>query len=189
MLCALIAKSADSVVNAAEVVVEGVIKCGEAVSEAIGLLVDLADKGLLVNSGTDIGLSGTRRTTTIAISIATTKAAETITAPAEQEQDNNPPGAISPHAIAVAVAIVTASACPDVGGCHFASSERHEYFSFDKIYLCKQASRTLLSVNILSSATKNLVGLLCQRIESLLGHLSRLQKPLNFMSRILHGLL
>ena len=85
MLCALIAKSADSVVDATEVIIKGVVQRGEAVSKAIGLLVNLADKGLLVNSGSNVGLCSTRRRST-----STITAAKSITAPAEQEQNDNP---------------------------------------------------------------------------------------------------
>ena len=88
VLCALVAQSADSVVNAAEIVVQRVVQCGEAVSEAIGLLIDLADKGLLVNSGTDIGLCSARRSSTRTITAAI--ATKAVTAPAEQEEDDNP---------------------------------------------------------------------------------------------------
>ena len=90
MLCALIAQSADSVVDATEIVVQRVVKRGKAVSKAIGLLVNLADKRLLVNSRADIGLSGTRSDATIAVTIAAAKSAETIAAPAEQQEDDNP---------------------------------------------------------------------------------------------------
>ena len=82
MLCALIAQSADSVVNASEVVVEGVVQRGEAVGKAVGLLVNLADERLLVNSGADVGLCSTR--SAAAVTIAAAKAAKTITASAEQ---------------------------------------------------------------------------------------------------------
>ena len=87
MLCALIAQSADSVVDAAEVVVQRIVQRGEAVSKAVGLLIDLADKGLLVNSGADIGLCSARCAAAIAaaVTIAAAKAAETIMAPAEQK--------------------------------------------------------------------------------------------------------
>lgn len=85
VLSALIAQSTDSVVNATEVVVKGVVQRSEAVSEAIGLLIDLADKGLLINSGANIGLCSTRSAASVAIA-----ATEAITAPAEQEEDDNP---------------------------------------------------------------------------------------------------
>lgn len=84
VLSALITKSADSIINATEVVVQRIIQRGEAVSEAIGLLVNLANKGLLVNSGADVGLCSTRRSSTTAI------AAEAIAAPSKQEEDDNP---------------------------------------------------------------------------------------------------
>lgn len=55
------------------------------------------------------------------------------------------PGAISPHAIAVAVTIVTAGTGPDVGGRHFASSERHDISPLIKfIYANRQAVRSCL---------------------------------------------
>ena len=88
MLCSLIAQSADSIINAAEVVVQVGVQAVKHVGQAIGLLVNLADKGLLVNSGTDIGLSSARRISTA--TITATKSAETIATPAEQEEDNNP---------------------------------------------------------------------------------------------------
>ena len=87
MLCALIAQSADSVVDATEVVVKRIVQRGEYVCDAVGLLIDLADKSLLVNGGTDICLCSTRSATTGTIA---TKTAEAITTPAEQEEDNNP---------------------------------------------------------------------------------------------------
>ena len=88
VLCALISQSADSVVDAAEVVVQRVVQRGEAVGKAVGLLVNLADEGLLVNGGTDIRLSSARGVATITIAAA--KSAKTIAAPAKQEEDNNP---------------------------------------------------------------------------------------------------
>ena len=123
VLSALIAQSTDSVVNAAEVVVERVVQRGKAVSKAIGLLVNLADKRLLVDGSTDIGLCSTRSAT--AVTIAATKAAEAIAAPAEQKEDNNPPGASAPHTIAVAVTIVATGTGTDIGGGHFGSSKTH----------------------------------------------------------------
>ena len=88
VLCTLIAQSADSVVDAAEVVVQRIIQRGEAVSKAIGLLVNLADKGLLVNGSANIGLSSTRCRSTSTITAA--KAAKTIAAPSKQKEDDNP---------------------------------------------------------------------------------------------------
>lgn len=86
VLSALIAQSTDSVVNAAEVVVERVVQRREAVSKAIGLLVNLADKGLLVNSRSNISLCSTRSVATVAAAIAT----KAITTPTKQQEDNNP---------------------------------------------------------------------------------------------------
>ena len=89
VLGTLIAKSADSVINATEVVVQRVVQRGETVSKAIGLLVNLANEGLLVNSGADIGLCSARCAASIAI--ATAKAAtKTVASPAEQQEDDNP---------------------------------------------------------------------------------------------------
>ena len=88
MLCALIAQSADSIVDATEVVVEGVVQRGKAVSKAVGLLVNLADKRLLVDSSADIGLCSTR--SAAAVATVVTVSAEAIAAPAEQEEDDNP---------------------------------------------------------------------------------------------------
>lgn len=88
MLCALITKSADSIVDASEIVVQRVVQRGETVGKAVGLLVNLADKRLLVNSGANVGLSCTRSRSPGTITAA--KAAKTIATPTKQQEDNNP---------------------------------------------------------------------------------------------------
>ena len=89
VLRALIAQSADSVVNSTEIVVKRIVQRGEYVCDAVGLLIDLADKSLLVNGGTDICLCSTRSAATIAAAV-TIATAGPISTPAEQQEDNQP---------------------------------------------------------------------------------------------------
>lgn len=89
----LITEGADCVVDSAEVVVEGVIECGKAVSESVSLLINLADESLLIDSRADICLSSARGTATsaaVTAGITAEAVAKATTAPTKEEKDDDP---------------------------------------------------------------------------------------------------
>jgi hypothetical protein len=107
VLQCLIAESTYSIVNAAEIVVQGVVECGKTVSEAVGLLIDFAYKSLLVNCGTNIRLCSTGSVATRATAKSATETAKTtVSAPTKQKQDYDPPPIVA-DAVADAVITVT----------------------------------------------------------------------------------
>ena len=154
VLRTLIAQSADSVVDSTEIVVQRVVQRGECVGDTVGLLVDFANEGLLIDSGANIGLSSTRRRSpsTVAAAIA----AETITTPAKQEQDHDPRPIIAEHTVAVVPTAIVAHNGSNISRAHSFRSQTHVDFSFVKIYLC-QSHSGLARTSLKSTATNNLL--------------------------------
>ena len=172
MLCALIAKSADSVVNATEVVVQRVVQSGECVCDAVGLLVDLADKCLLVNGSANIRLRSTRCRSTGAITSAiSTKA---VTASAEQQKYDNPCPVIAEHAI-VTVAVISVIAYDRryVSSRKLGNSNRQFICLLSKLYLC-QSHSGLSRTSFKSTAANNLLRDLRKLVKLRLRHLAAL---------------
>lgn len=91
MLCALITKSADCVVNTSEVLIDCVVQSISAVSKSVSLLVELRDESLLVYSRPYICLCSTRSTSaSVSSAVAAESVSKSIATPAKQEQNDDP---------------------------------------------------------------------------------------------------
>ena len=99
-LLILIAKSTDSVVNSSEIVVQSIIECSKCVCQSVGLLIQFAYEGLLIDSFSYICLCS-------AVRAISAKATESSTAPSEhaKEKQNNPPSIAISEAVSVVSSI------------------------------------------------------------------------------------
>lgn len=118
-------EGAYSVVDATEIAVKGAVERGEGIGKAVGLLVKLGNKGLLVNGAPYVGLGGAAA---IIAAIAAKTAAETAAPEKDGEYNYRP----KPLAEAAPAAITAAA----VLSCHVAGCKIiHEFFSFQKMKL------------------------------------------------------
>jgi hypothetical protein len=131
----------DCGVNAVETLTQSAINAVNARQNRIG-----SESSGQISLGSRSAAAGIAIATTLTAAIVATKTAKAATTPAKQQQDDNPPSTVATKAEAVIVVI--AHYRTQVGRGHFRGSQTHWNFSLYKIYLCKQTSRTLLSVNI-----------------------------------------
>ena len=117
----IVAQRTQGIVYTVESCGDGVVECVGAVGDAVGLLIQLAYKGLLVNSRPHISLSsaGMATTTATGVAFATTITAVAAEAPAasasEQEQEDNPPAVVAAES---AVVGFVSGHCRKIGRTH-----------------------------------------------------------------------
>lgn len=71
-LCDIVSEGTNGIVNTSKVVVEGIVQSGEGVRNTVGLLVNLADEGLLVNGRADVSGSCTGAVGAVATALGAT---------------------------------------------------------------------------------------------------------------------